>query len=70
MTPQQIIDQAKTKLEAAVSRLQDELNKLRTGRASASMLDGITVEAEGVFILPKWAREELAADGGAPPQYE
>jgi ribosome recycling factor len=47
MTPQQIIDQAKTKLEAAVSRLQDELNKLRTGRASASMLDGITVEAYG-----------------------
>ena len=30
----------------------------------------VTVTAEGIFILPKWAREELAADGGAPPQYE
>lgn len=30
----------------------------------------VTVEAEGLFILPRWAREELAASGEAPPQYE
>src|SRR5690349_21030492 len=30
----------------------------------------VTVTAEGVFILPRWAREELARRGGAPPQYE
>jgi acyl-coenzyme A thioesterase PaaI-like protein len=30
----------------------------------------VTVTAEGVFILPRWAREELAAHGGTPPQYE
>jgi acyl-coenzyme A thioesterase PaaI-like protein len=30
----------------------------------------VTVTAEGIFILPRWAREELAKDGGAPPQYE
>jgi acyl-coenzyme A thioesterase PaaI-like protein len=30
----------------------------------------VTVTAEGIFILPKWAREELAAAGAAPPQYE
>lgn len=29
-----------------------------------------TVEAEGLFILPRWAREQLAASGETPPQYE
>lgn len=32
--------------------------------------DDICVEAEGLFILPRWARDELAASGEAPPQYE
>lgn len=30
----------------------------------------VTVTAEGIFILPRWAREEMAANGGTPPQYE
>ena len=30
----------------------------------------VTVTAEGVFILPRWAREQLAERGEAPPQYE
>lgn len=30
----------------------------------------VTVTAEGIFILPRWAREELARQGEAPPQYE
>lgn len=30
----------------------------------------ITVEAEGLFILPRWAREQLAQSGETPPQYE
>lgn len=30
----------------------------------------VTVEAEGLFILPRWAREQIAAEGGTPPQYE
>jgi len=30
----------------------------------------VTVTAEGIFILPRWAREEMARDGGTPPQYE
>lgn len=30
----------------------------------------VTVEAEGLFILPKWAREQIAASGETPPQYE
>lgn len=29
-----------------------------------------TVEAEGLFILPRWAREQIEASGEAPPQYE
>src|SRR5215217_7282689 len=30
----------------------------------------VTVTAEGIFILPRWAREELVNSGEAPPQYE
>jgi acyl-coenzyme A thioesterase PaaI-like protein len=30
----------------------------------------VTVTAEGIFILPRWAREQLAERGEAPPQYE
>jgi acyl-coenzyme A thioesterase PaaI-like protein len=30
----------------------------------------VTVTAEGIFILPKWARDQLAERGEAPPQYE
>ncbi|MFL6157764.1 MAG: PaaI family thioesterase [Marmoricola sp.] len=30
----------------------------------------VTVEAEGLFILPRWAREQIEASGEAPPQYE
>ena len=47
MNPNQIVDEAKAKLAGAVEHLQNELKKLRTGRASASMLDGVMVEAYG-----------------------
>ncbi len=47
MNPQQVVTDAKSKLDAAVVHYGDELKKLRTGRASAAMLDGITVEAYG-----------------------
>src|SRR3954451_12949040 len=30
----------------------------------------VTVTAEGIFILPRWAREEMARHGDTPPQYE
>lgn len=39
--------QAKTKLAQAVQHFEEELKKLRTGRAHAGMLDGITVEVYG-----------------------
>ena len=47
MNPNDIITQTKTKFTNSVTHLEDELKKLRTGRANAGMLDGITVEAYG-----------------------
>lgn len=47
MTPNQVVDQAKTKFTQALAHFHDELKKVRTGRAHASMLDGVVVEAYG-----------------------
>ncbi len=47
MDVQQVTNHTKDKLIAAVERLGIELKKLRTGRASSAMLDGIMVEAYG-----------------------
>lgn len=47
MSPTQIIDDAKTKLGQAVSHFNEELKKLRTGRAHPGMLDGVMVVAYG-----------------------
>ena len=48
MSPQQAVDQAKTKFSQALAHFQDELKKMRTGRASSGMLDGVMVTAYGV----------------------
>lgn len=47
MNPTQVVNDAQTKLNATVERFRDELKKLRTGRATASMLDTVMVEAYG-----------------------
>ncbi|HSW80728.1 MAG TPA: ribosome recycling factor [Candidatus Saccharimonadales bacterium] len=47
MSPNQIFDEVKKKIDSAVEHLQNELKKLRTGRAHPSMLDGVMVEAYG-----------------------
>ena len=47
MDIQQLPKEIKKKLNACVDRLQDELKKLRTGRAHGGMLDGVMVEAYG-----------------------
>lgn len=47
MNPAQVVNDAQTKFQAAVSRFQDTLKQLRTGRATASMLDAVMVEAYG-----------------------
>jgi ribosome recycling factor len=48
MNPNQIPSDAITKFEAAVEHFDSELKKLRTGRASSAMLDGVMVQAYGV----------------------
>lgn len=47
MNPNSIIEEAKKKLQAALEHFQSELNKVRTGRAHPSMLDGVKVTAYG-----------------------
>lgn len=47
MTPDQIIQKTKSKLQTAKEHYQAEIKKLRTGRAHPSMLDGINAEAYG-----------------------
>lgn len=47
MDENQIISSTQAKLKQVVERFKDSLKTLRTGRANASMLDGVTVEAYG-----------------------
>lgn len=47
MNPQQVVDQAKQKFAAAVEHYQEQLKTIRTGRASASMLDSVMVDVYG-----------------------
>ena len=47
MNPNQVVSDAKTKFDAALAHYVEQLKTLRTGRASASMLDGVTVTAYG-----------------------
>jgi ribosome recycling factor len=47
MNPNQVVEDAKKKLQAAVEHFEGELKKVRTGRAHPSMLDGIKVTAYG-----------------------
>ncbi|HEX7368422.1 MAG TPA: ribosome recycling factor [Candidatus Saccharimonadales bacterium] len=47
MNPGQAVSGAIEKFKAATEHFAVELKKLRTGRASASMLDGVMVEAYG-----------------------
>ena len=47
MNPSQVIDDVKKKFAAAVEHYSEQLKSLRTGRASASMLDGVIVQAYG-----------------------
>jgi len=51
MTLQNIKENTKTKMEKSVSLLGQELSKLRTGRASPALLEGIKVEYYG-SVLP------------------
>ena len=41
------LDEMKTRMQKSIASLRDELTGLRTGRASASLLEPVTVEAYG-----------------------
>jgi ribosome recycling factor len=45
----QIIEQVKQNMEQSIEAMQNHLSKLRTGRASLSMLDGIKVDYYGTL---------------------
>ncbi len=47
MSPNQITDQAKSKFQQAREHFQEDLKKIRTGRAHPGMLDGVMAEAYG-----------------------
>lgn len=47
MSPNQIVSEATAKLTVAKEHFNDEIKKLRTGRAHPSMLDSVTVIAYG-----------------------
>ncbi len=47
MSPEQIVSQAQKKFHDAVTFFEEDLKKVRTGRAHPGMLDGITVQAYG-----------------------
>lgn len=48
MNPNDVVNQAKTKFDNTLQHFEEELKKLRTGRAHGSMLDGVMVTAYGV----------------------
>ncbi len=48
MDPNQAVTSAQSKFSQAIEHFKESLVGLRTGRASAGMLDGVTVEAYGV----------------------
>jgi len=50
MSPNQIVNDAKSKFQAAVSHFQEDVKSVRTGRASAAMLDGVMVTAYGTAM--------------------
>lgn len=50
MNPNQAVSQANTKFQQALEHFQEEIKKIRTGRAHPSMLDGLMVEAYGADV--------------------
>ena len=51
----QIYDLAEEKMEKAIENFTYELNKIRTGKASATILDGIKVNYYGSIVPIKQA---------------
>ncbi len=47
MNPNTVVPQTKSKFQDALTHFEEELKKVRTGRANAAMLDGVMVMAYG-----------------------
>lgn len=50
MQPSQIISESEARFKKAVEHFEEELKKIRTGRAHPGMLDGVMVTAYGVAM--------------------
>lgn len=50
MQPSQIISESEAKFKSALQHFEEELKKIRTGRAHPGMLDGVMVTAYGVAM--------------------
>lgn len=50
MQPSQIISESESKFKSALMHFEEELKKIRTGRAHPGMLDGVMVTAYGVAM--------------------
>ncbi len=62
MDSDQVVKTASAKLDDAVSHFIDGLKSIRTGRANAAMLDGVSVEAYGTQMPLKQVANVIAAD--------
>lgn len=62
MDPAQVISQAKQKFQLAVDRFNEEIKKVRTGRANAAILDNVTVEAYGTVMPLKQTATVVAPE--------
>src|SRR4051812_6169488 len=51
-----------TRMQAALTHFEDELKKVRTGRAHPSMLDGVVVEAYGTRMPINQVANVVVAD--------
>ncbi|OVE79127.1 ribosome recycling factor [bacterium G20] len=60
MNPGQLVEETKKKIDAATAHLQEELKKLRTGRAHPGMLDSVSVEVYGQ-AMPLKAAASISA---------
>ncbi len=50
MTPSQVVSQAEANFKKAQTHFEDEIKKIRTGRAHPGMLDGVSVLAYGATM--------------------
>lgn len=56
------LDDAKVKMQASIEHLHEQLKKVRTGRASAAMLDSVVVNAYGTPTPLKHVANVVASD--------